>query len=241
MAEIHIAFAGNIGVGKTEFSQQVLKEPNRALLLSFLRKGEGIRSFQEATERRILQEFYKDKQKWSFASQMYYLSVRMNSLQRIRDFSGIAIEDRTVFEDKNVFVKGLFELGMMHELEHFVYGKTYKEVCMNFPPPTLLVYLKVSDVRVLKRRIEKRGRDEEKDIDISYLQKLNDNYDSFFDEYPHPKIAVNAETDMFEHPSYHTTVVCEIAQKLKKIGFSQKTDALPTEQTMLNNGIRFNY
>ncbi len=61
MAEIYLAFAGNIGVGKTEFTQQLLKEPNRSLLLSFLKKGSGIKSFQEVLDRRILTEFYKDK------------------------------------------------------------------------------------------------------------------------------------------------------------------------------------
>lgn len=241
MAEIHLAFAGNIGVGKTEFTQQVLKEPNRALLLSFLKKGKGMKAFQEVPERRLLGEFYKDKKKWAFASQMYYFTLRLNALKRIQDFEGLAVQDRTIFEDKNVFGKTNFELGNMHELEYYVYDQTYKEICNSFQPPTLLVYLKVNDVNVLKHRIQKRGRDEEKDIPVGYLQKLNDNYDNLFDGYPYHKIAVNAETDMFEHPSYHTTVVCEIAQKLKKIGIKQKEDDEPADQSMLLKGKDFNF
>lgn len=241
MADIHIGFAGNIGVGKTEFTRQILKEPNRSLLLSFLRQGAGIKTFQEMIDKRLLSEFYKDKTRWAFASQMYYFSLRLNILKRIRDFTGLAIEDRTIFEDRNVFGKSLFEMGNMHDLEFFVYDKTYKEICNNFNPPTLLIYLKVRDVNVLKERILKRGREEEKAISIDYLQKLNDNYDNLFDDYSHPKLAVNAETDMFEHPSYHTTVVCEIAQKLRKMGFVQKTDKVPSEQSMLLKGQKFNY
>jgi deoxyadenosine/deoxycytidine kinase len=241
MAEIHLAFAGNIGVGKTEFTQQVLKEPNRSLLLSFLKQGKGVQAFQEVPERRLLSEFYKDKKRWAFASQMYYFTLRLGTLKRIQDFQGLAIEDRTIFEDRNVFGKSLYEMGNMHELEHYVYDQTFKEICKNFSPPTLLVYLKVRDVRILKERIMKRGRDEEKEISYEYLQKLNDNYDMLFDEYPHHKIAINAETNMFEHPSYHTTVAMEIAQKLGKIGFSQKTDEMPAEQSMLMKGHDFTY
>lgn len=241
MAEIHIGFAGNIGVGKTEFTQQILKEPNRSLLLSFLGQGAGIKTFQEVIDKRLLGEFYKDKTRWAFASQMYYFALRLRILKRIRDFTGLAIEDRTIFEDKNVFGQSLYEMGNMHDLEFFVYDKTYKEICNNFNPPTLLVYLKVNDVKVLKDRIMKRGREEEKDISVDYLQKLNDNYDKLFDEYSNPKLAVNAETDMFEHPSYHTTVICEIAQKLKKMGFVQKAEAVPSDQSMLLKGEEFTY
>jgi len=241
MAEIHLAFAGNIGVGKTEFTRQVLKEPNRALLLSFLRKGQGLKSFQEVPERRLLTEFYNDKKRWAFVSQMYYFTLRLNILRRIQEFEGMAVEDRTIFEDRQVFGQTNFELGNMHELEYYVYDQTYKNICKNFAAPTLLVYLKVRDVNVLKDRILKRGRDEEKSISVEYLQKLNDNYDKLFDEYPYPKLAVNAETNMFEHPSYHTTVVCEIAQKLKKIGIPQRGEEQPIEQSMLMKGKEFTF
>jgi deoxyadenosine/deoxycytidine kinase len=241
MAEIHLAFAGNIGVGKTEFTQQVLKEPNRSLLLSFLRKGKGVKAFQENIDKRLLGEFYKDKKRWAFVSQMYYFTLRLNTLKRIKEFPGIAVEDRTIFEDRQVFGQTNFEMGNMHELEYYVYDQTFKEICSNFPPPTLLVYLKIRDVKVLKERILKRGRDEEKNISLEYLQKLNDNYDKLFDDYPFHKIAINAETDMFEQPSYHTTVICEMAQKLKKVGIAQKGDEMPVEQSMLSNGLRFNY
>lgn len=242
MAEIHLAFAGNIGVGKTEFTQQVLKEPNRSLLLSFLKKGQGIKAFQEVPEKRLLGEFYKDKKRWAFTSQMYYFALRLNTLKRISDFEGLAVEDRTIFEDRGVFGKTNFELGNMHELEYHVYDQTYKEICSNFQPPTLMVYLKVRDTNVLMERIKKRGRQEEQGVTKEYIQKLNDNYDKLFDEYPYHKIAVNAETDMFEHPSYHTTVVCEIAQKLKKLGLMQKSEEEQREgQKMLLKGEEFNF
>jgi deoxyadenosine/deoxycytidine kinase len=172
---------------------------------------------------------------------MYYFTLRLNILKRIQDFEGIAIEDRTIFEDRQVFGQTNFELGNMHELEYYVYDQTYKNICNNFSPPTLLVYLKIRDVGVLKDRILKRGRDEEKEISAEYLQKLNDNYDKLFDEYPYHKIAVNAETNMFEHPSYHTTVVCEIAQKLNKIGIPQKGEEKPLEQSMLMKGKDFTF
>ncbi|MFC1741908.1 deoxynucleoside kinase [Nanoarchaeota archaeon] len=241
MAEVHLAFAGNIGVGKTEFTTQILKEPNRSLLMSFLKQGSGVKAFQEIPERRLLTEFYNDKKRWAFASQMYYFTLRLGILKRITDFDGLAIEDRTIFEDKKVFGDTNYELGHMHELEYYVYDQTYKQICENFKPPTLLVYLKIRDVNVLKDRILKRGREEEKEISTEYLQKLNDNYDKLFDDYPHHKIAVNAETNMFEHPSYHTTVVCEIAQKLKKIGFAQKGDDKPVDQAMLVKGQDFTF
>jgi deoxyadenosine/deoxycytidine kinase len=241
MAEIHLAFAGNIGVGKTEFTQQVLKEPNRSLLLSFLRRGEGIKTFQETPERRLLTEFYNDKKRWAFASQMYYFTLRLNTLKRIQEFTGIAIEDRTIFEDRKVFGKTNYEMGNMHDLEFYVYDQTYREISQSFKPPTLLVYLKVRDVKVLLERINKRGRDEEKEISLEYLQKLNDNYDELFDEYPFHKLMINAEINMFEHPSYHATVVMEIAQKLKKIGIFQKGEDDPEQQSMLLKGHDFTY
>lgn len=241
MAEVHLAFAGNMGVGKTEFTQQVLREPNRSLLLSFLKNGSGVKSFQEIPDKRLLSAFYSDSKKWAFASQMYYFALRLNTLRRIQEFPGFAIEDRTIFEDKNVFGKTNFDLGNMHDMEYFVYERMYKEICGNFKPPTLLVYLKITDVSILSKRIQKRGREEEKSVSPEYLQRLNDNYDLLFDKYPYSKLLINAETDMFEHPSYHTMVICEIAKKLKKIGVTQKTDRKPADQSMLLRGADFVY
>jgi deoxyadenosine/deoxycytidine kinase len=172
---------------------------------------------------------------------MYYFTLRLNTLKRIQEFTGIAIEDRTIFEDRKVFGKTNYEMGNMHDLEFYVYDQTYREISQSFKPPTLLVYLKVRDVKVLLERINKRGRDEEKEISLEYLQKLNDNYDELFDEYPFHKLMINAEINMFEHPSYHATVVMEIAQKLKKIGIFQKGEDDPEQQSMLLKGHDFTY
>lgn len=239
MAEIHIAFAGNVGVGKTEFAQQVLREPNRSLLKSFLKNGTEIQSFKEIPERLYLNKFLVDPRKWAFPTQIKYLAQRLSIQKKISEFNGIAIEDRTMYEDRAVFVKSNFDMGNMDELEHKAYHAIFDHVSEE-KYPDLLIYLKVNDVAILQKRLKHRGNEEDKELPLEYLKKLNENYDEFFDSYQGPKIAINAETDMFEHPSYHTTVVCEIAQKLTKLGFKQNTET-KEGQEKLDNGIKFMY
>ena len=223
MAEIHIAFAGNIGVGKTEFVQRVLREPNRSILTKFLRNSSDIKSFEEIPDSRVLTKFYENPKEWAFASQMNIFTARMKVMSQIMKFPGIALEDRTIHEDRFVFGQTNFEEGNMCDTQFWIYNNTFKEIVKNYTPPTLLVYLKVSDVEVLRKRINERSRDAEKQISKEYLYKLNQNYDKFVKEYPHPKIIINAETDMIKYPDYHTTATEIIAEKLRELGVLKRT------------------
>ena len=222
MAEIHIAFAGNIGVGKTAFVQKSLREPNRSILLKFLKNSNEMQSFEEVPDNRVLEKFYQDPKRWAFASQMNIFTARMKVMARIMDYPGIALEDRTIYEDRFVFGQTNFEEENMNDTEFWIYDNAFKQIVKNYTPPTLLVYLKVQDVEVLKARIKERDRNSEKTISSEYLLKLNQNYDKFFKEYPHPKIIINAETDMIKYPDYHATATEVIAQKLREIGVLER-------------------
>ena len=202
--------------------KEVIREPNSAILKSFLSDKHEIRCFEEELDRDLLKRFYSDGKRWAFAAQMYFFTVRLKTQDRINMFNGIAIEDRTIFEDRAIFGKTNFEQGNMHELEYTVYSQAFEQWITRIKPPTLLVYLAVNDIQVLLNRINKRGRAEEKSISSEYLQGLNNNYDAFYANYPFPKMVINASEDMDDSGRFHHEAFKKIAEKLEEMGFRKK-------------------
>ena len=192
IAHIHLGFAGNIGVGKTTFLKEVMREPNAALLKSFLSDKHEVRCFEEELDRDLLKSFYADGKRWAFAAQMYFFTVRLKTQDRINMFNGIAIEDRTIFEDRAIFGKTNFEQGNMHELEYTVYSQAFEQWITRIKPPTLLIYLAVNDIQIL------------------------------LDNYPFPKMVINASEDMDDSGRFHHEAFKKIAEKLEEMGFRKK-------------------
>ena len=163
-----IGVAGNVGVGKSTLT---------SLLSEYL----CWEPFYEAVDDNpYLADFYKDMCAWSFHSQVYFLSRRLSHHRQIIERPGTVVQDRTVYEDAEIFAQNLQRQGHMSERDWSSYWDLYQTVITILPPPDLVIYLQAS-VPVLHERIRQRGRDYEQEISVEYLTQLNDLYQEWVD------------------------------------------------------------
>ncbi len=165
-----IAIAGNIGAGKST-------------LTGMLSAAFGWEPFFEANaENPYLADFYQDMPRWSFHSQVFFLGKRLEHHHELLQHPGTAIQDRTVYEDAEIFARNLYEQGKMTERDYRAYQQLYEAVSAFLPPPDLIIYLQAS-VDTLERHIQKRGRDYERSISTEYLDRLNRLYERWIDHW----------------------------------------------------------
>ncbi len=159
----YLVVAGNIGVGKST-------------LVKIMHERMGWEPFYEAVvENPYLADFYADMPRWAFHSQMFFLTRRLHSHHQLLQRNGTVVQDRSVYEDAEVFARNLFLQGRMSERDYATYSDMYDVLKLFLPPPDLVVYLEAS-VETLMRRIAVRGREYEKGIERSYLTQLNELY-----------------------------------------------------------------
>jgi deoxyadenosine/deoxycytidine kinase len=169
-SKIFIAVAGNIGTGKTTLSRMLSE-----------RFGWNAH-FEAVADNPYLADFYKDMARWSFPLQIFFLNNRFKAHQDITQGTNSAIQDRSIYEDANIFARNLFESGLMEERDYRNYLELYQSMCQFLTPPDLVIYLRKS-LPNLKAHITKRGRDYEKDIPDQYLIDLNHYYDDWMGSY----------------------------------------------------------
>jgi deoxyadenosine/deoxycytidine kinase len=158
-----IAVAGNIGAGKSE-------------LVSFLCRRYGLKPFFEPNETNpYLADFYKDMKAWAFHSQVYFLTHKMRLHRELMAEPGTAVQDRTIYEDAEIFAENLYRSGLLSERDHRTYRELYETAIQTLAPPDLMIFLN-APVRTLKKRIERRGRAMEREIPTEYLSRLNKLY-----------------------------------------------------------------
>jgi deoxyadenosine/deoxycytidine kinase len=176
----YIAVAGNIGVGKSS-------------LTGLMAKHFGwVPYFESVDDNPYLSDFYEDMRRWSFNLQIYFLSSRFQHQIQILKGSSDFIQDRTIYEDVEIFAKNLYEMGLMAERDYNNYRSLFNEMVAFLRPPDLLIYLRAR-VPTLVRQIQARGREYENTIRIDYLERLNSHYEQWIHSYPHPKLII--ETD----------------------------------------------
>lgn len=176
----YIAIAGNIGVGKST-------------LTGLLSKHFNWEAFYESVEDNpYLKDFYEDMSRWSFNLQIYFLSSRFKRQKNILSNNLSFIQDRTIYEDVEIFAKNLHEMALMSDRDFENYRALFKEMSDYIQPPNLLVYLRAS-VPTLVKQIQSRGRDYESSIRLDYLERLNRLYDQWIDNYPHDKLIIDTD------------------------------------------------
>ena len=165
-----IAIAGNIGVGKST-------------LTHLLSDSFGWEPFYEAAaENPYLADFYADMKHWSFHSQVFYLGKRLEHHRQLIDYPGSVVQDRTVYEDAEIFARNLYVQGQMSERDYDAYRRLYRAVSSFLPPPDLIVYLRAS-VPTLLEHIARRGNDYERSIAPAYLEQLNTLYEAWIGDW----------------------------------------------------------
>jgi deoxyadenosine/deoxycytidine kinase len=161
-----ISVAGNIGVGKSTLVDRLCAR------LGWEPFFEGV------VDNPYLADFYADMAAWSFHSQVFFLSRRLRDQRRLMDIPRTVVQDRSVYEDAEIFAKNLYRQGFIRERDWMCYRELFEVLTELLPPPDLIVYLQAA-VPTLLRRIALRGRDYEKKIAPDYLAQLDLLYDEW--------------------------------------------------------------
>lgn len=198
-----VAVAGNIGVGKS------------SLVLLLARHLGWDPFFEPVGENPYLADFYRDMRSWSFHSQIFFLSKRLRTHRQLLDHPTSAIQDRTVYEDAEIFAYNLSLQGDMSERDHQTYRELYDALTQFLPPPDLVIYLRAS-LPTLLDRIALRGRDYEQQIRPEYLTQLNNLYENWIGNFKLcPVLTVPADKlDFVAYGSHLDLIVTKIREKL---------------------------
>jgi len=168
--KIFISVAGNIGSGKSSLTGLLAKKFNWAPY------------YESVSDNPYLSDFYGDMTRWSFNLQIYFLAHRFKIHKDLVEKPGSVIQDRSIYEDVEIFAKNLHKLGKMSDRDYDTYTNLFADMTAYLQPPDLLVYLQAS-IPTLVNQIKIRGREYEKDIDINYLTELNDSYEEWINSY----------------------------------------------------------
>lgn len=198
----YIAIAGNIGAGKSS-------------LTGLLAKHFGWAPYYESVDDNpYLPDFYEDMRRWSFNLQIYFLSSRFRHQREILGGLSDFIQDRTIYEDVEIFAKNLYEMGLMSERDYDNYKSLFHEMTAFLRPPDLLIYLR-AQVPTLVKQIQARGRDYENSIRIDYLERLNQHYETWVQAYPHQKLVIDTDDlDFVARPEDLGRIISMVEQRL---------------------------
>ena len=176
----YIAIAGNIGAGKSS-------------LTGLLAQHYGWQAFYESVDDNpYLADFYEDMLRWSFNLQIYFLSSRFRHQKDMLQKEISLIQDRTIYEDVEIFAKNLHQMSLMSDRDFNNYEALFHEMSYYLRPPDLLIYLR-AQVPTLVRQIQQRGREYENSIRIDYLERLNNLYEDWIGRYPHEKLIIDTD------------------------------------------------
>ena len=196
-----ISIEGNIGSGKSTLVKKLKKaHPN----WFFLQEPVDIwKSISDDDNNSILSEFYIDKKRNAYMFQNFAFITRISTLKsilnKIKNISSMfqnnyLIVERSIYSDKNVFAKMLYDNQDMTQLEYKIYNywfhKLHTEMLMSAH-----IYLKV-DPQISHNRVKKRARKEEKDlIPLNYLINLNKYHNTWLNQTPVPTLIIEGNDD----------------------------------------------
>ena len=174
---MHVAIAGNIGAGKTTLTQLLAKHY----------KWEA--QLEDVVDNPYLDDFYNQMERWSFNLQVYFLNSRFRQVLKIRESGKNIIQDRTIYEDANIFAPNLHAMGLMTNRDFKNYSSLFGLMESLVQSPDLIIYLR-SSIPNLVSQIHKRGRDYENSISIDYLSRLNERYEAWIHGYTKGRLLI---------------------------------------------------
>jgi len=201
----YLVLAGNIGAGKSTLVDLLCK------------RLDWTAYYEPVAENPYLQDFYADMDRWAFHSQCFFLTHRAQSHRGLSLESGSVVQDRSMYEDAEVFARNLFMQGQLSARDYRVYRDLYQVFVSLLPPPDLVVYLRAS-LPTLRHRINQRARRFEKNIPDSYLQGLGLLYEDWIGSFQMaPVLAIETdELDFSNHAGDLEAVVARIEKALRE-------------------------
>lgn len=208
-----ITIAGTVGVGKSSLTKALAKRLNFKT------------SFEKVDNNPYLEKFYNDFERWSFHLQIYFLAERFKEQKRMFEYGGGFIQDRSIYEDVDIFAKMHEEGGTMSQEDFKTYYELYEAMVMTpyFPRPDCLIYLEC-DYESVINRIAQRGRQMEIETDESYWHALFNRYEHWIDGFnacPVVRIHID-EYDVFGDEDTLEPVIEKIARVIEAHRASQQ-------------------
>ena len=202
---MHIAIAGNIGAGKTSLTKLLAKHY----------KFEG--HYEDVLKNPYLDDFYDQMERWSFNLQIYFLNSRFRQIRDFEKSGKKIIQDRTIYEDANIFAPNLHAMGLMANRDFENYKSLFELMESKVEAPDLLIYLR-SSIPNLVSHIHKRGRDYENSISIDYLSRLNERYEAWIHNYNKGNLLIIDidNLDFVDHQEDLDKIILMVDEKLKK-------------------------
>ena len=210
-----VSIEGNIGSGKStllETLKSIFKENSNVLFLREpVDEWEKIRDKDGNT---MLQKFYANQQEYSFAFQMMAYISRLTILREtVRDIMHrvqstdqnkkekyIIITERSLYTDKFVFAKMLYDQGKIEDVMYQIYLNWFDEFAKDFPVNDI-IYVNTDPTKCYER-IHKRARVGEEVIPLAYLTACHEYHNAFLDENTGIKatqLVLNGNQDIFQN------------------------------------------
>jgi len=199
-----ISVAGNIGSGKSSLTRMISKEFG------------WVPYFESVQDNPYLSDFYKEMRRWSFQLQVYFLSHRFHTHKKIISSKKSVIQDRSIYEDVEIFARNLYLMGRMEKRDYQNYRALFYEMVSYLKSPDLVVYLK-ADIKTLVKQIKLRGREFEKSIEKQYLERLNRSYSKWIKEYKLGKVLVieSDNIDFVNNKEHFGLIINSIKKNLR--------------------------
>ena len=201
-----IGIAGNIGVGKTTFTEIVAEKF-------------GWQAYYESViDNPYLSDFYGNMKRWSFNLQIFFLHHRFATHIEMTNSKAGAIQDRTIYEDVEIFARNLFDMELKSKRDWQTYQDLFKNMTSFLKKPDLIIYLKAS-TDTLMSRINSRDRDFERNINPEYLHSLNISYEKWISNLKDiPVYIIESDNfNIFKEPEKLDLYCNEIQQNLDKL------------------------
>lgn len=224
MRPIIVSIEGNIGSGKStilkllkniKFEDFGIKNLNIRKIIFIPEPINDWNNIKDKNNETIISKFYNNLNKYSFSFQMMAYISRLSIIKKYikENPECIFVTERTLFTDKNVFCKMLYDAGNMEEVEYQIYNKWFDE--FNTIPIHSYIYIK-SDATVCKDRINKRNRPGEDSITLEYLEKCNEYHNNWLTKINNSLI-FDGNIDNSDEQEYQQNILNKILDYIKHI------------------------
>ncbi|MFH1874060.1 MAG: deoxynucleoside kinase [Pseudomonadota bacterium] len=186
----------------------------KSSLAGFLCQQYNLKPFFEPNDLNpFLPLFYKDMKRWAFHSQMHFLTQKFRIHQELDRYAGTVVQDRTIYEDAEIFAANLFKTGFMSKQEYQTYQELYESLQEVINPPDIMIYCDCP-VRTLKKRISKRNRAIEAKVPDEYLKGLDKLYKRWLNKY--------AKSPVICFPTGHADYLSDFIHRQDLLGEIEK-------------------
>ena len=208
---------GNIGSGKSTLLKELTDFYDENTNIIFLKEPvEEWGKIKDEFGQTMLEKFYLDQHKYSFSFQMMAFISRLSLLKKTvkENTNCIIITERSLFTDKFVFAKMLFDQGKIEDVNYQIYLEWFNEFAQDFPIENI-IYIK-TDPKVCYERIKQRSRDGEETIPLEYLRDCHLYHEDFLKDdgcFGTNKLVLDGNKDIFEN----TDVLLDWIEKIDSL------------------------